>query len=979
MRTLTLSKADLPLWDFASASLDVALNVPAPTDLDAPLDPAMGELFDLDFGMAGSQEIAIGSSGSLAMGFGVQADTRILFVWPSTAGNHREMLEALQLDGYFQGGAHANRLMAFFVAGAGVTGNVDAEFAYSVISAGASLDAGVDAGLTVMRSYPVADPAKDVVTDLIEAIRLPAHIEAPPIDDEIVALDYSGYLNLSGSLGFGYSMAGTVADSIAGIKLSEKYSVSVLGNVGVSAGIAGDFRIEVRNAGGNWANVSVRKNRETGFGIAADVTVGATLEGRLPYDAGRDFIGALVGVNTQSFFGVVDEITKYSDLEQLDANLDALAKSFIEEWTGKAFDALDQTAVADLLARAAKISDAYRNLDRHAIELFDKYFDQADTLLVGKLEEVLQFAGWDALEGDVDPDLIRIVEVLTDGDPLAWVLGQVEIGGQPVGLDKLQERARSALDFVRDTAHREIRELIALVKAEFALDELFDLVDTLQLDNLHELSDKKLAGFASRLIGRAVDEIKEHDKLVEAIDEVHRVCAAIGAFPDTLKEKIEDALNQKWSLALHAEYNRSDARGALVDFDVDLSTDSGRRLMRSAGRGDLDGVLGAVTATHVRVNDGLLTRRMARESGVAFNIVGWHFGFTYQSMAKVIVESSQRIQREEDGLISVFTTAELEFEEETQKAFRGNSERVYSNFLMRLAGESSGLVEYVDNDTHGYMIDVIKGMSASYNLVIEDTETTATELADYLSTAQELGLLADVASTTTGVARLLPIADDGSYGETSLEYHVRFVPEALREIFTHAWSASLLESLLRRHVLESYLQISGRHAEVGWAYSTPAVEGKFRAEANRYTSYSSSPKVWRISSGNNPPKPKTVTLDSRQHNWLNTLYLAEDKMVAAIQGLSGLLRGGEKINPAVLDNRLLDFGQALRRVSKFDGCPSSAFAVIDGMINTLEKSDAQLAARLAPEPGSTNRSRLTINATATVDGETKSTRKELFA
>jgi len=973
MRTLTLVRQDLPLWDLATGDLDVTVHVP---DLTAPLDPANAELVKLEFGAEGSHDLAVGGSGKVSMGFGAEAHTRIVVVWPSNTGDYEELLEALGHAGYFDNGAHADRLLAFFVAGAGVTGNISAKFTYSVISASAKLDAGADAGLSLVRSYAAAEPAGDLVKDLVKAIRLPAHIEEPPIEDEVVAFEYSGYLNFSGSVGFGYSMAGTESASIGGIKLSEKYTVSALGKVGVSAGVAGDFRIEVREgADANWARVQVKKNREKTFSIAADVSVGATFQSNLGEISGRDFVGALVGVNVHNWFGLIDHITKYSNLEELEKNLDTLAKSFIEEWTGKAFDQLDDTAIADLLAEAAEISAAYKNLDKKAIELFDQYFGKIEDVLIGQLEAVLGLADWDELKGDLDPELITVIEKLTDGDPLAWILGQVEIGGQPASLDLLKERAQSVLDLIQSGAHDKIREIITLVKEKFDLDELFELVDTIQLDNLEQLSNKKLTGFAERLIGQAIGEIKEHAKLVEAFNEVHKVVAAVGSFPDTLKEKIEGALNQKWSLALHAEYNRKDVRGVLVDFEVDLSTEKGRALMSSAGRGNLAGVLGAVTEPHVRVHDGLLTRRIERGSAVAFNIVGWHFGYSYESMAKVIVDSAQRIQRQESGLINVFTTAELQFEEEQKSSFRGNSERVYSNFMLALAGQSSGLVKY-DKETEGYLIDIITGMRATYDLVLEDTETTPAELNDYLSLGQELGLLANVPSTAAGVSRLLPVADDGSFGETSFEYHVRFRPEALKLIFSQDWSAALLKAILRRHVLNSYLRASPLHTEVGWAYSTPGVETKFRKEANKYTNASSSAKEWTISSGNNPPKPATVTLDARQHNWLNTLYQVEDSMIAAITDLSALVRQGEEITPAELDVRLLDFGQAMKSLSRFDASPTSAFAVVDGMIGALKDVPGALPA--VPD-GSTNRSRLTIKSTAMVEGEEKSTQKELFA
>ncbi len=61
---------------------------------------------------------------------------------------------------------------------------------------------------------------------------------------------------------------------------------------------------------------------------------------------------------------------------------------------------------------------------------------------------------------------------------------------------------------------------------------------------------------------------------------------------------------------------------------------------------------------------------------------------------------------------------------------------------------------------------------------------------------------------------------------------------------------------------------------------------------------------------------------------------------------------------------------------RFDASPSSAFAVVDGMIGALKNVPGALPE--APD-GSTNRSRLTIKSTASVGGEERSTQKELFA
>lgn len=85
------------------------------------------------------------------------------------------------------------------------------------------------------------------------------------------------------------SSGGAPSFEIGQLQLSKHYDVSVIGELGVIAQVAGNCQVEVRSpcrthaSGTNWARVIVRKSRSNAFQIAADVNVGASSDlQRLP-------------------------------------------------------------------------------------------------------------------------------------------------------------------------------------------------------------------------------------------------------------------------------------------------------------------------------------------------------------------------------------------------------------------------------------------------------------------------------------------------------------------------------------------------------------------------------------------------------------------------------------------------------------------------------------------------------------------------
>src|SRR4029450_1968233 len=103
-----------------------------------------------------------------------------------------------------------------------------------------------------------------------------------------------------------------------------------------------------------WAHVVVRRARAKELQFAADVSVHATLETEGLPRSGKEFLGALLGVEARNWLnlidGAVDEAGQLASPEALKEKLDGLAQDLIEEWLGKGVDDLATPGASDALA-----------------------------------------------------------------------------------------------------------------------------------------------------------------------------------------------------------------------------------------------------------------------------------------------------------------------------------------------------------------------------------------------------------------------------------------------------------------------------------------------------------------------------------------------------------------------------------------------------------------------------------------------------
>src|SRR5262249_31625869 len=155
------------------------------------------------------------------------------------------------------------------------------------------------------------------------------------------------------------------------------------------------------------------------------------------------------------------------------------------------------------------------------------------------------------------------------------------------------------------------------------------------------------------------------------------------AFFASFDKILKEAAVQKFTLALHAAYNRASENDALIDMEIKLRDGDainpiGLKYMAAAGRGDFQEVLARFQPDVVKLRKGLLSHTVSRTTSLTFNIAGWHRQFNYESMHRVIVDTEQQIRDSGHGLISVFTTVDLKADSERRKRGSKSEEAVLS-------------------------------------------------------------------------------------------------------------------------------------------------------------------------------------------------------------------------------------------------------------------------------------------------------------
>jgi hypothetical protein len=916
MPALNLEKKNLPFLLGGDGKLTVDTGELA---LAAPLPQGTGPIATVSFQASGGKRLELGLEQTVKLGLSAQARVQITPVFPGSSGAAKKLLAAHELASFFQSPDHRSQLVLVFEAGGQAAFSGSGSFAYGPLKATATIDAEAGGGFSYCRAFPQNQPLGPMLASFFQEMRLPEQGARAPQPGEAISLQFGGSLRLGAEVAAGYRLAGSKSVALSELVLSEKYDLSILGKVGLSAGVAGSYAILVTAADGmpGWARVRVSRRHARELKIAADVDVSFAnrLDG-LPDTAG-EFLGAALGVNAKNFLNVFQKAQELGDFKAFREAVDGLARKFVEEYTGKAFDALAKQPEFDrFLARVRKVSTSYEKLEDRALTLFDRYFDRLP-VLERFLDRIDLADKIESLKGRLEQEEWKILAQLADGDPLRFLLGQVELAGKLAdSLEVLKQRAAQVRALLREAAHEEILALVSLAKRSFGVDLFFkELRNFTSKQDLQAAAQEKAGLFVSRLVGRTLDS---NPNIEKAFQEVKAVLDRIDGFKDKLFKAFREAANSSYKVALHAAYRRASESDALVDVLIHVESPGGLQLLREAGCGDFERILTLQDPDQVRLHEGVFTHRTTRESAFRVNIVGWHLNYNYAGFDRVITETEQRIVPSADGL-TVLTTASLQVERERRR----HGEAMHVNFLLRALGESAK-VEPAGRGNREFFIDTLTSLSARYELRFTDDDTMPAELEDYLAFARDLGL--DRAGATMAeLDPLLPRAVNGGFGQVSAAYDVRFSEQSLLSILRlqklTAQHEAKLRSAMRRMVLANYLRDEGLH-DIAFAYATPAHFARFQKEGFARFIPPSSREVGIAIEFAGIAAPAKVVMDPQEFRVLATLYNLENELVASIRELLDILSGAKKIKPGQFAKKLERFGDALKEWDRFDQASS---------------------------------------------------------
>jgi hypothetical protein len=959
MSSFAFSNDNIPLLHGATGKFEGNVDVPT---LASPLPVSATAIATASFSASGNA--AIGND--VSVGLTASTSVTLAALFKEQTGADPSLVTDFELTPAL---GDDNLLLALDLGGKADI-SAQGSYTYSVLTVGGTLQAGADARLVNVRSYPRTDSAQTVLTDFFGNLALPGTIATPPPAGQVTSLEFGGYLKFGVNASAGYQLKGTHDfQKISGLKLSESYALSVTGKLSVNAQLAGRFSVEVRAADDDhWARVMVKRQRSKDLQIAADLNVGAQVDTQGLPATGKEFLGALLGVRAKNWINQADSILQQAAAiktpKDLTDKLDGLAGTYISRYVNKAVNDFLPADIKNLMTKLQTVVDSYNNAGDSAVALFDRYFDVAVSKLLPILKQVEGFANWDQFQGEIDPMIWNVVQQLTGGNVLDFILQKT------LGLTNLQAAAQKAASLITDPVHQEIRDFIAVAKKDLDLDQIVGQIAAVDTPAglATKLSDVA-QGVVQRIIGTAVGKISNDDfKALTGF--IQKVQSGEASFFKKFDEILQAAASQSFTMDIGLAYASSDEHTALIDVDIRLLNDDagrtpctkGQGFMRSAGLGNFSEILAKYDPSVVRLRQGNLTHNFSSSHGLTINIAGWHNNFQYSDMHKVVTQSDQQISSTPAGMLNVFTTVEMSATHDRVRKMNQHEQEMHSNFTLRFLAQTHSTVDdpKFNKRDQDYLLDVITGQAATYSSTLSDSNTTPAKLNNLLAFAAELGL-DQKGATQTALAPVLKLTG-GNFGPVSANYQVQFSKQGLDSLFkkgTPDVTEGQIRTILRRIVMSNYAGNTGL-APVAWLYCSDKVRLlaaddpiNFVTAGTILQNVLSDGVVFTV-----PVFAGTQPANLNQpinRQLVGTLFSMERGLIAAFLGLQKLVKQ-ESIELADLEKSSNAFGSALNSFesqTQLSGSTTSpTFAVFDGLIQLAtpgsQARDSALSLQIGP-------------------------------
>lgn len=567
-KNLTLGNTSLTLEVSGSSDHDVfdaiVGNTPFPERPDGKI-----ALANLSLKEQTGQQLSWGATGA-SVSFGASADFETgvgVFNLPADAIGSLQLEDGGQLDLHLSGGTDDKFLVMLWGYGFDVTGS--ASHPIGVFgSATFGGEARRDARYAVIHRFPKKTGAADALRATVKSWRLPRQIakvtDLEPGTWLAVEVDGSLAVNLAAQLGYDFNlihqaqllgMTRSLGAKIdAGLKVTFGLNVS-----GRYLLVLGRECADETVADANILHLQIFKQAKRGLNFGLNFNLNANLQNDVP--KADELVKAIFGLHGAQ---VVKDL------------------HLIRDWTDPSND-LGQSAARllndtglNLLSRASGIPlkdiknkfEQARQMVLGAFAKWDALPDRLAATLWKNLSEVTGNADFQSfLEGLADPDTDKRAKTLADAlesavfgdDPKGqWLSALAENGLLALSseLDKVQPVAAQTLDLVNGGVLKNVQDFI---NEKLDLAALREVVSQNDFDSLDNWLIKRLGDF--------------FDKDLH-FEDLKQVKAAINlAFNkvDEIQNKIDQALNSRYSFEVAATYAKNTTDTALLDATFDLS------------------------------------------------------------------------------------------------------------------------------------------------------------------------------------------------------------------------------------------------------------------------------------------------------------------------------------------------------------------------------------------------------------------------
>ncbi len=771
-------------------------------DSNGTFDRSVDRVADVKVSLGTSRELTLGRADTVKIGVsgGVEAVHQIQLMWPD------DQIEPSVTRGLQPG---SNEFLMRLLLQGKADASVEGSAPIGPLKSTFGITAGGSIAYERLKIYPQTQPAREVLMDLLAGVRLPQQLDAVPevpAPGEVVVTRFGGYLKLRGEVSYGYSLTGSREIDVGKLNLDLDYRLKLAAGLSAAYRLAGEFELEARaGSSPNFVRYVVRKSRDSEFNFAADFGFDAELHLKGLPDTADEFLVKAFGAHAERARKLFGKAQTYSNLDELEQAAGKLVNSTLRELSQKLLEkALSNDTLNEFLAKMRQVVDLYDNIDSRIIDLYEDFLDR-----VPQLSRAL-----DLLAGAASPDGLKDI---SDGE--AWKLVKRLAGGrlydilmEQTAFGEFSSLIQQARNFLEDGAMQGIRDVIATFNVAFPLADLLNQLRGISTpEGLKNLADEKLQGLAEQILGKAFDQIRSSDA-GKALDQLHKTIDQVAGFKTRYYDELKELANRSFSAQLHLAYARASSRTALLDVEVDVSTEAGGKLARLAAGGDFADLLGQYSSRLVRINKGVFTHSVSASTQVQINL----FGYGIEGMTRVLQDTEEALEGHDGGLLHIYSTKTM-----IEERRKHGGELTASSFLLATIAKA-----FQPEGSRNYLIKTLPKMSVQYDLLKEDDKTKPGEMRQILELAALLGIAGDSARFAEQLASEFP----NGLGKVSARYVVRYDSDAVGAAFLLPDGPSrenlrrIARETMRNFIAAKYTGLPQTHnaALLGFAYAAPA-------------------------------------------------------------------------------------------------------------------------------------------------------------